>query len=62
MVRLSVFNALFSSERASVTSVSKPEVRLALFFLRESRFYGSGVLAKVFDAEMREFYASHKSR
>ena len=28
-------------------------------FLRESRFYGSGVLAKVWDAEMREFYASH---
>ena len=28
-------------------------------FLRESRFYGSGVLAKVWDAEMREFYAGH---
>jgi len=28
-------------------------------FLRESRFYGSGVLAKVWDVEMREFYASH---
>ena len=35
------------------------EACLALFFLRESRFYGSGVLAKVWDAEMREFYASH---
>jgi len=28
-------------------------------FLRESRFYGSGVLAKMWDAEMREFYDSH---
>jgi len=33
-----------------------------LIFLRESRFYGSVVLAKVRDVEMRkirEFYASH---
>jgi len=28
-------------------------------FLRESRFYSSGVLAKVWYTEMQEFYASH---
>jgi len=36
---------------------SRDASRLVFIFLRESRFYGSGVLAKVCDAEMREFYA-----
>ena len=36
------------------------QVRVSHFiFLWESRFYGAGVLAKVWDAEMQEFSASH---
>ena len=33
---------------------------LAFFSLRKSLFCGSGVLAKVWDVEMREFYAGYK--
>jgi len=43
-----------------IVMVSLDDGRVSLFiFLRESRFYGSGVLVKVWDAEMREIYASH---
>ena len=35
--------------------------RVSHFFsLRESLFYGSGVLAKVRDVDMREFYAGYR--
>ena len=49
-----------SSSSSSAAAAAAELGHISHFILlRESRFYSSGVLAKVWDAEMQEFYASH---
>jgi len=48
------------STKAKLAVTTTYGSRLALFSLRESLFCGSGVLAKVRDVKMQEFYAGYR--